>query len=174
MNRLRLMLLLILAGLTFLIFGTVSAQQIRPAAGSLDSSEDGLWNYYKGMSRTAVKRNAPLYEKLNDSGDYLLDYKKIRGVELFLTAKFKNNRLNVLQITTPFPEYEKCSKETKDLSKSFAQVAYRLMGIEFRTSKQCRQVPENGGAMVCTADDHACVYRLCPGETWALACTVTE
>ncbi len=174
MNRLRLLILLVLTGLAVLTFGPAAAQQNRPAAGSLDSYGDGLWNYYKGMSRTAVKRNAPLYEKLNSSGDYLLDYKKIRGVELFLTAKFKNNKLNVLQITTPFPEYEKCNKETKDISKSFAQVGYRLMGIEFKTSKDCKQVQENGGTMVCTADGYACVYRLCPGETWALACTVTE
>ena len=174
MNRFRLFVFLLLTALIIMQPTAASAQQTYPAAGSLDSIEDGLWNYYKGMGRTTVKRNAPLYEKLNDNGDYLLDYRKIRGVELYLSARFKNNKVNVLQITTAFPEYEKCNKETKDLAKSFAEVAKKLMGTEFKTTKECRQAPENGGTMICTAEDYACVYRLCPGETWAYACTVRE
>ncbi len=174
MHRLRFLIFTVFAALAFLRPGIVSAQQVRPAAGSLNSIEDGLWNYYKGMGRATVKRNAPVFEKLNDSGDYLLDYTKIKGVELLLTAKFKNNRLNVLQITTAFPEYEKCGRETKDTSRGFADIAYKLMGISFKPAKQCRQIQENGGTVVCTADDYACAYRLCPGETWALACTVTK
>lgn len=151
----------------------VCAQRIIPAAGSLDSVEDGLWNYYRGKSRTMVKRSAPLYEKIGDSKDYLLDYKKIKGVELYLTAEFKNNKVAKLQILTPFPEYDSCSKDTKNTAKSFAEVGFALMGVEFK-SKQCTQSNANGGTMVCTGDGFACVYRLCPDKTWALACSELE
>ena len=162
----------------FLLCGLIAAvlllPQLASAQGRLDSYGDGLWNYYQGKSRTTVRRNAPMFEKINDSGDILLDHKKIKGVDLFLTGKFTNNKLSVLQITTPFPEYDKCNKETKDLSRGFAEVGYALMGVKFDAKKQCRQLKENGGSSVCTTDDMICVYRLCPGQSWALACSVTE
>ena len=174
MSGIKSFLLCCIIFISVLNFGAASGQQVYPAAGSLDSSEGGLWNYYKGKSRTTVKRNAPEFEKINDSGDYLLDYKKIKGVELFLTGKFSGSKLSVLQIITPFPEYEKCNKETKDLSKSFAEIGYALMGVQFDAKKQCTQMKENGGSMVCTAGDTVCVYRLCPDTSWALACSVSE
>lgn len=172
MNRTWKFIFGIIIAVILLVPELASAQRICPAAGSLDSSENGLWNYYKGKGRTTVKRNAPLFERLKDSADYLLDYKKIRGVDLFLTARFKDNKLSVLQITTPFPEYDKCNKETKDLSRSFADVAYTLMGVKFDGKKECQQLKENGGSVVCTSEDTVCVYRLCPGESWALACSL--
>ena len=147
--------------------------QIVLAEGSLESAEGGLWKYYSGMSRQTVRKNAPMYEKLSNSSAYLLDYTEIKGVELFLTGEFKNNKLSVLQIMTAFPEYEKCNKDTKEVSKSFAEVGFALMGVEFKT-KQCKQSADNGGTMVCTADDFVCAYRLCPESSWALACSTLE
>ena len=66
----------------------VSAQRIIPAAGSLDSAENGLWNYYRGKSRSTVKRNAPMYERIGSSKSWLLDDTKIRGVDLYLPAGY--------------------------------------------------------------------------------------
>ena len=171
-KRTGMLLICLLFAVLMLLPMAASAQQVFPSKGSLDSAEDGLWNYYKGKSRTTVKRNAPRYERLKDSSDYLLDYKKIKGVEIFLTGRFKDNKLSVLQITTPFPEYEKCNKETKDLSRGFADVAYAMMGVKFNAKKECQQLKENGGSVVCTSEDTVCVYRLCPEKSWALACSV--
>ena len=144
------------------------------AEGSLESSEGGLWNYYKDKPRTTVRRNAPMFERINNSTSYLLDYTEIKGVELYLIGQFKNNRLSMLQISTPFPEYKACNKETKDLSKSFASITYVMMGVEFNAKKDCTQVKDAGSSMVCTAEDYACVYQLCPDETWSLACSILE
>ena len=171
-KRAGMLLICLFFAVLILVPAAASAQRIIPAAGSLDSSGDGLWNYYKGKSRTTVKRNAPRYERINDTSDYLLDYTKIKGVELFLTGRFTNNKLSVLQITTPFPEYDKCNKETKDLSRAFADVAYAMMGVKFNARKECQQMKENGGSVVCTSEDTVCVYRLCPEKSWALACSV--
>ena len=170
MTRIKTLLLCIFIIMLFAVPETVSAQRIFPAAGSLDSVEDGLWNYYRGKSRATVKRNAPLFEKIGSSNSYLLDYRKIKGVELYLTAEFKNSKLALLQILTPFPEYDVCNKATKDMAKSFAEIGFALMGVEFK-SKQCTQSKDNGGMMVCSADDFVCVYRLCPDQNWALACS---
>ena len=170
MKKIKTLLLFIFITLLFAVPEAVSAQRIIPAAGSLDSAEDGLWNYYRGKSRATVKRYAPMYERIGSSNSWLLDYKKIRGVDLYLTAEFKNNKLALLQILTPFPEYNACNKDTKDMAKSFAEVGFALMGVEFK-SKQCTQSKENGGTMVCTAEDFVCVYRLCPEQNWALACS---
>ena len=170
MNRIKTLLPCIFIVVLLAMPEIVSAQRIIPAAGSLDSAEDGLWNYYRGKSRSTVKRNAPMYERIGSSNSWLLDYKKIKGVELYLTAEFRNNRLALLQILTPFPEYDACKKDTKDMAKSFAEVGFALMGVEFK-SKQCTQSKDNGGTMVCTADDFVCVYRLCPEQNWALACS---
>ncbi len=174
MNRHRIFIFFVLTVLLTLSIEVVSAQKAGSASGSLDYIGDGLWDYYRGMSRPDVKRDAPVYEKLDDNGNYLLDYKKIKGVDLLLTAKFKNNILNVLQITTTFPAYDKCRRETKELSQSFAEIGYQLMGVNFDTDKQCKLMVENGGTMVCTTVNYACVYRLCPGKTWALACIAAE
>lgn len=170
MNRIKTLLLCILIALLFALPEIVSAQRIIPAAGSLDSVEDGLWIYYRGKSKSTVKRNAPLFEKISGSNSYLLDYRKIKGVELYLTAEFTNSKLVLLQILTPFPEYDSCKKDTKDMAKSFAEVGFALMGVDFK-SKQCKQSKDNGGTMVCTAEDFVCVYRLCPEQNWALACS---
>lgn len=155
----------------FFSFPTL-AQNVYPAKGSLESSGDGLWNYYKGKTRTTVKRNAPMFEKLSDN-NYLLDYTKIKGVEIYLSAEFKDNKLALLQITTPFPEYKSCGKDTKDLSRSFADIGYALMGTQF-DKKQCSQQKGTGTPYLCTADDYACVYRLCPGKSWMLACSIVK
>ena len=173
MDRIKTVLCWIILAVILILPQAAGAQRIIPADGSLDSAGDGLWNYYRGKSRTVVKRQAPLYEKIGDSKDYLLDYKKIRGVELYLTAEFKNNKLAKLQILTPFPEYDACNKDTKAMAKSFAEVGFALMGVSFKSS-QCKQSNLNGGTMVCTAEDHACVYRLCPEKNWALACSELE
>ena len=170
MNKTRLIIFGILSLMVFLLPTVVSAQMNIPAKGSLKSSGDGLWNYYKGKTKTTVKRNAPMFEKLSDN-NYLLDYAKIKGVEIYLSAEFKDNRLATLQITTPFPEYKSCSKDTKDISRGFSEVGYALMGIQF-DKKQCSQQKGSGTPYLCTAEDFACVYRLCPGETWALGCSV--
>lgn len=170
MNRIKTLLICIFIIMLSALPEAVSTQRIIPAAGSLGSVEDGLWNYYRGKSRSTVKRNAPLFEKIGSSSSYLLDYKKIKGVDLYLAAEFKNNKLALLQILTPFPEYDTCKKDTKDMAKSFAEIGFALMGVEFK-SKQCIQSKDNGGTMVCTAEDFVCVYRLCPGENWALACS---
>ena len=148
--------------------------QIALAEGSLESSGNGLWNYYRDKPRTSVRRNAPMFERLKDSTSYLLDYTEIKGVELYLTGQFSNNRLSSLQIITPFPEYKSCNKDTKDTSKSFAAIAYVLMGVEFDAKKQCTQTKDNGGTMICTAEDFVCAYRLCPDANWSLACSVLE
>ncbi len=173
MNRIKTLFSCLILIIIFALPEIVSAQRMVPAAGSLDSAEDGLWNYYRGKSRTTVKRNAPMFEKIGSSKAFLLDYKKIRGVELYLTGEFRNNKLAQLQILTPFPDYDSCSKETKDIAKNFAEVGFALMGVIF-SSKQCSQSKENGGTMVCKADDFACVYRLCPEQSWALACSELE
>lgn len=173
MNRYRLFLISILIFIIALP-GTASAQQIFPAKGSLESSEDGLWNYYKGKTKQTVKRNAPMFEKISENNRYLLDYTKIKGVELYLSADFKDNKLALLQITTPFPEYKTCNKETKDMTRSFAEIGYALMGVQFNTKNQCTTVKGSGSSYICTADGYACVYRLCPGDTWSLTCSVIE
>lgn len=167
MNRLKLILLCILIA-ALLLPGAVSAK------GSLESSEGGLWTYYRGKTKQTVKRNAPMFEKVNDSGRYLLDYTNIRGVELYLAADFKDNKLALLQIMTPFPEYKSCNKETKDVSRSFAEIGYALMGVQFDAKKQCSTVKGKESSYVCTADDFACVYHLCPGEMWTMACSVIK
>lgn len=156
----------------FLVSSPVFAQTIHPAKGSLESSGDGLWNYYKGKTKATVKRNAPMFEKL-DTDRYLLDYTKIKGVELYLSADFKENKLAALQITTPFPDYKACNKDTKDISRSFAEICYALLGVQFE-KKQCSQQKGSGTPYLCSADDFACVYRLCPGETWAVVCSMTR
>lgn len=172
MNRYRLILISILIFIIALPC-TASAQQIFPAKGSLESSEDGLWNYYKGKTKQTVKRNAPMFEKISENNRYLLDYTKIKGVELYLSADFKDNKLALLQIMTPFPEYKTCSKETKDMSRSFAEVGYALMGVKFDAKKQCTAAKGSNSAYICTADDYACVYQLCPDKKiWSLACSV--
>ena len=172
MNKTRLMLFTVIIFTVLLFPAFASAQKYIPAKGSLESSEDGLWNYYKGKTRTTVKRNAPMFEKLSDN-NYLLDYTKIKGVELYLSAEFKDNKLVTLQITTPFPEYKSCGKDTKDMSRSFAEIGYALMGAKF-DKKQCSQQKGTGTPYLCTLDDTACVYRLCPGRTWALACSIVR
>lgn len=148
-----------------------SAQQVYPANGSLESSGDGLWNYYRGKTKTTVKRNAPKFERVGTTSSYLLDYTEIQGVELYLFGEFSGTRLAQLQIITPFPEYTSCKKDTKDTSRSFAEVGAALMGVSF-TSKQCTTSSENGGTVVCKGEDFACVYRLCPEENWVYACSV--
>ena len=165
-------LLLFVCGIALLLPTLVSAQNIYPAKGSIESSGDGLWNYYKGKTKTTVKKNAPMFEQL-DTNRYLLDYTEIKGVELFLSADFQDNKLVMLQISTPFPEYKSCNKETKDFSRSFAEIGYTLMGVTF-DKKQCSQQKGSGTPYLCTADDFICVYRLCPGDAWSLACTVTK
>ena len=172
MNKTRLIVLGILVFTVFLFLAPASAQKIMTAKGSLESSGEGLWNYYKGKTRTTVKRNAPMFEKLSDN-NYLLDYTKIKGVEIYLSAEFKDNKLALLQITTPFPEYKSCGKDTKDLSRSFADIGYALMGTQF-DKKQCSQQKGTGTPYLCTADDYACVYRLCPGKSWMLACSIVK
>lgn len=173
MKRTRFVIFSILLFITALP-SIASAQQIHPAKGSLESSEEGLWNYYKGKTKQTVKRNAPMFEKIGENDRYLLDYTKIKGVELYLSADFKNNKLALLQITTPFPEYKSCNKETKDMARSFAEIGYALMGVQFNTKNQCTTVKGSGSSYICTADGYACVYRLCPGDTWSLACSVIE
>ena len=66
---------------------------------------------------------------------------------------------------------EDCSKETKDMSRSFAEIGYALMGVKFDAKKQCTTAKGSGSPYICTADDYACVYHLCPGEIWSLACS---
>ncbi|MBR6089664.1 MAG: hypothetical protein IKP86_07010 [Anaerolineaceae bacterium] len=176
MKNLRILFICIIAVLMFFP-SAVSAQRLYPAAGTLESSEDGLWNYYKGKTKQTVRRNAPMFEKLNNTSLYLLDYTEIRGVKLYLSAEFRNNKLALLQITTPFPEYSSCNKETKDLARSYAEVGYSLMGVNFNAKQQCKTVKgsgSNNSTYVCTADDYACVYKLCPGDNWSLACSVVE
>lgn len=174
MNRTRTLLISFVIVILILIPVTASAQQLYPASGSLKSSDDGLWNYYRGKTKQTVKRNAPMFEKVNDNNRYLLDYTKIKGVELYLSADFKDNKLALLQIMTPFPEYKSCNKETKDMARSFAEIGYALMGVQFDAKKQCSTVKGNGTSYVCTADDYACVYQLCPGDMWSLACSVVK
>ncbi|MBQ6517110.1 MAG: hypothetical protein IJI14_00225 [Anaerolineaceae bacterium] len=174
MNRKKVILFSVAAFLLFINFAAVFAQQIFPAKGSLESSENSLWTYYKGKTKQTVKRNAPMFEKINENDRYLLDYTKIRGVELYLSADFKDNKLALLQIMTPFPDYKTCKKETKDLSRNFAEIGYALMGVEFDAKKQCTTVKGKESSYVCTADDYACVYQLCPGDMWALACSVVK
>lgn len=53
-------------------------------------------------------------------------------------------------------------------------IAYVLMGVEFDAKKQCTQTKDNGGTMICTAEDFVCAYRLCPDANWSLACSVLE
>ena len=166
------LLLSVLICCLFLLPSLVSAQKTYPANGSLKSSGDGLWNYYKDKTKTTVKRNAPMFEKLS-ADRYLLDYAKIKGVELFLSAEFKENKLVMLQLTTPFPEYKTCNKDTKDLSRSFAEIGYTLFGLQF-DKKQCSQQKGSGTPYLCSADDYACVYLLCPGETWSVACSTAK
>lgn len=162
-------ILLLFTALPSIVF----AQQIFPAKGSLESSEEGLWYYYKGKTKQTVKRNAPMFEKISENNRYLLDYTKIKGVELYLSADFKDNKLALLQIMTPFPEYKTCSKETKDMSRSFAEVGYALMGVKFDAKNQCTAAKGSNSAYICTADDYACVYQLCPDKKiWSLACSV--
>ena len=174
MNKFRIIIISLLFISILLIPVTVSAQQVFPAKGSLESSEDGLWNYYKGKTKQTVKRNAPMFEKISENNRYLLDYTKIKGVELYLSADFKDNKLALLQIMTPFPEYKTCNKETKDMSRSFAEVGYALMGVKFDAKKQCTTTKGSASAYLCTAEDYACVYQLCPDKIWALACSVID
>ena len=174
MNKFRIIVISVLFISILLISVTVSAQQVFPARGSLESSEDGLWNYYKGKTKQTVKRNAPMFEKISENNRYLLDYTKIKGVELYLSADFKDNKLALLQIMTPFPEYKTCSKETKDMSRSFAEIGYALMGAKFDAKKQCTTAKGSGSPYICTADDYACVYQLCPDKIWSLACSVID
>ena len=150
-----------------------SAQQTYPAKGSLESSGDGLWNYYRGKTKQTVKRNAPMFEKISENNRYLLDYTNIKGVELYLSADFRENKLVLLQILTPFPEYKTCNNETKDLSRSFAEIGYALMGEQFE-KKQCTQSKDKGTPYFCSKEDYACVYELCPGNMWAMACSVIK
>ena len=86
MNKFRIIIISLFFITMLLIPITASAQQIFPAKGSLESSEDGLWNYYKGKTKQTVKRNAPMFEKISENNRYLLDYTKIKGVELYLSA----------------------------------------------------------------------------------------
>ena len=172
MNRFRTFILILGSLMILLLHSVVFAQKTIPAKGSLESSEGGLWNYYKGKTKTTVKRNAPMFEKLNDS-TYLLDYTKIKGVELFLSAEFKDNKLALLQISTAFPEYKTCGKDTKDLSRSFAEIGFALMGTQF-DKKQCSQQKGSGTPYLCTVEDYACVYRLCPGKTWSIGCSLIK
>jgi len=169
MRRTRIIFPIIIFSIVLFFASVVSAQKTYTAKGSIESSGDGLWDYYKGKTKTTVKRNAPMFEKI-DENTYLLDYTKIKGVELYLSAEFKDNKLVMLQITTPFPEYKSCGKDTKDLSRSFAEIGYSLMGLQFE-KKQCSQQKGSGTPYLCSAEDSACVYRLCPGKTWALACS---
>ncbi|MBQ4514556.1 MAG: hypothetical protein II969_16305 [Anaerolineaceae bacterium] len=173
MKKTGILLCCIFVSLFFIISGNISAQRTVPAAVSLESSGDGLWNYYKGKTKQTVKRNAPMFEKINDNNRYLLDYTKIRGVELYLTADFKDNKLALLQISTPFPEYKTCNKETKDISREYAEIGFALMGVKFE-KKQCSQSKTTGTPYVCTMEDYACVYRLCPGDMWFMACSVVK
>lgn len=171
MNKFRTLFISFLLITILLIPVTAFSQQIFPAKGSLESSEDGLWTYYKGKTKQTVKRNAPMFEKISDNNRYLLDYTKIKGVELYLSADFKDNKLALLQIMTPFPEYKTCNKETKDMSRSFAEIGYALMGVRF-DKKQCSTAKGSNSPYICTVDDYACVYQLCPGNSWAMACSV--
>ena len=164
-------LLILLAACLFP--AAAAAQQTYPAKGTLDDSENSLWIYYKGKTKQTVKRNAPMFEKLNDSSKYLLDYKKIKGVELYLFAEFKDNKLALLQILTPFPEYDKCSRDTKDTSRQFAEVAKTMMGVSFEKN-QCSQSNASGTPYICLAEDYACVYQLCPGTSWSYTCSLTK
>ena len=174
MNRFKSILLLTFSLVLVITIG-VSAQKNGSSAGkSLESSGDGLWNYYKEKTKQTVKRNAPMFEKISEDNRYLLDYTKIKDVELYLSADFKDNKLALLQIMTPFPEYKTCNKDTKDISREFAKIGYALMGVQFDAKKQCSTVKEKGGIYVCTADDYACIYQLCPGEIWFLACSVIK
>ncbi len=173
MNKTRSLLFILLICLVFSVSESVSAQRTYPAAGSLESSGDGLWNYYRGKTKQTVKRNAPMFEKISDNNRYLLDYTKIKGVELFLSADFRDNKLALLQISTPFPDYKSCNKATKDISREFAEIGYALMGVKF-DKKQCSQSKTSGTPYVCLIDDYACVYQLCPGDMWSLVCSVVK
>lgn len=173
MNRIRTFFCCIIIVAALLLTEFASAQQIFPASGSLESYGDGLWNYYRGKTKTTVKRNAPMFEKISGNNRYLLDYTNIKGVDLYLSADFEGNKLALLQILTPFPEYKSCSKSTKDISRSFAEVGSALMGVQFDEKKQCTTAAENDGTVVCRGDDYICVYRLCPETMWAYACSVT-
>ena len=172
MKKSRILLLFLVIVCLSAIFADVPAQNIYPAKGSLESAGDGLWNYYRGKTKTTVRRNAPMFEKLNESS-YLLDYTKKKGVELYLSGEFRDNKLVMLQITTPFPEYKACDKNTKDISRSFAEIAYALMGVQF-DKKQCSQQKGSGTPYLCTLEDYGCVYKLCPGKTWSLACSIVN
>lgn len=171
MNRVKTLIICLILCLILLAPEIASAQQVYPAAGSLTDSEGGLWNYYRGKTRSTVKRNAPMFERLPNSTSYLLDYQEIKGIELYLTCEFKNNKLSSLQLTMPFPEYDKCSKDTKDMSREFAKVGYAMMGVEFNSKNQCTQTKDASAQVVCAADDYACVYKLCPGASWTMICT---
>lgn len=172
MNKPGYLVVLFLLVLLMIAADIAAAQQTYPAAGSLESAGEGLWNYYRGKTKATVRKNAPMFERLNNSNSYLLDYTSIKGVDLYLSADFQGNKLVLLQILTPFPEFKSCNKDAKDTSRSFAEVGAALMGVQFDSKKQCTTLKENGGTVVCTGEDFACVYRLCPDENWAYACSV--
>ena len=87
MNKTRFLLFFLLICLVFSVFGSISAQQTYPAAGSLESSGDGLWNYYRGKTKQTVKRNAPMFEKISDNPD-------ISGFGMEFTLKLKKSSID--------------------------------------------------------------------------------
>ena len=112
MRRTRIIFPIIIFSIVLFFASVVSAQKTYTAKGSIESSGDGLWNYYKGKTKTTVKRNAPMFEKI-DENTYLLDYTKIKGVELYLSAEFKDNKLVMLQSRRPFRNINHAARTQK-------------------------------------------------------------
>ena len=144
--------------------------QIASAAGTLKSYGSGLWDYYGGKSRSWVKSHAPEFVKIT-SERYLLDEAVLSDVELYLLGDFQNDKLVVLQIMTPYPDYTRCSDDIKELSYTFAAVGSEIMGIDFTVRSDC--MIDDGTAM-CMNGKKFCVFDLCPEEMGAYACTTTD
>ncbi len=141
--------------------------QIASAAGSLDSFGSGLWSYYQGRSRTWVKSHAPEFEEIN-SKKYLLDETEFDEVELYLVGDFEGDKLVLLQILTPYPDYTRCNDDGKDITYSFAVVGSVMMGIDFEIEDECVL---DDGTFICVQGKNFCTFELCPKEMGYYACT---
>ena len=157
---------LIVCGLLAFLF--LAAAGSAAAAGSLKFHGSGLWDYYNGKSVSYVKSHAPTFEKIS-ANRYLLDHEVIGDVELYLTGEFKNDRLVILQIVTPYPDYRFCNESVRNFSYTFATVSGTLMGFDFDIRKECTQ--EDDGHITCKHRGDFCMFDPCAKEMGYYACS---
>ncbi len=144
--------------------------QIASAAGSLDSFGTGLWSYYQGKSMSWVRSHAPKFEKIS-SERYLLDEAEFDEVELYLLGDFQDDKLVILQIMTPYPDYIRCNDDVKDITYSFAVIGSVMMGLDFEIEDECTL---DDGTFMCVQGKNFCMFDLCPKEMGSYACSSVD